>query len=423
MERHNFLLQLVLLCLLFRVKMCFSRANYHQAATGSAEQSKGIQITHRYSSTDNHQILLLDQDRIQSMNSIASNHKYNIDKNGEGTNLPLFGPPLGAGNYLVTVGFGTPRRDYKLIFDTGSDLTWMQCLPCPVCYDQDDQIFDPSKSSTFSNASCKVAASCDYNSTYGDKSFSRGYYARDTLTISPSEVFLNFVFGCGENNSKSFGKAAGLLGLGGEKGLSLMAQTSTSFAKIFCYCLPHSDSSTGYLLFGIQALKTCQTSNFTPLLSDAKRPYLYFVKLLGITIRNQRLKISSTNTILDSGTVITRLPPSVYSKLRSAFMKSMSGYPIAPPVLPLLSTCYNLEGYQNFTAPKMVLHFDKISVDLEPEAVIWVENNASQVCLAFAGNKDETELTIIGNHQQRMLNILFDINERKVEFGAGACGN
>ncbi|KAK0570835.1 hypothetical protein LWI29_007219 [Acer saccharum] len=89
----------------------------------------------------------------------------------------------------------------------------------------------------------------------------------------------------------------------------------------------------------------------------------------------------------------------------------------------LLNTCYNLERYGNVTLPKVVLQFEEIKVDLEPSAVIWRDSD-SQVCLAFAGNdNDPDKLTIIGNHQQRTLNVLYDIQENKVEFGIGGCTN
>ncbi|KAL5850135.1 hypothetical protein ACOSQ4_008148 [Xanthoceras sorbifolium] len=156
-------------------------------------------------------------------------------------------------------------------------------------------------------------------------------------------------------------------------------------------------------------------------MSDPKWPSSYFVNLIGITIGDQRIDISS-KTIMDSGTVITRLPSTVYSALRSTFMKFMSKYDRASSAK-LLDTCYKLKGYGNVTVPTMAIYFAKIKVDLDPSAVIWRVND-SQVCVAFAGNDDVPDkLTIIGNHQQRTLNVLFNIQDNKVEFGNGGCAN
>lgn len=67
-----------------------------------------------------------------------------------------FQSPVTAGNgeYLMTLSIGTPSQKFSTIVDTGSDLNWVQCLPCQVCYQQPGAKFDPSKSSTFKSVSC-----------------------------------------------------------------------------------------------------------------------------------------------------------------------------------------------------------------------------------------------------------------------------
>ena len=60
------------------------------------------------------------------------------------------GAYLGTLEFVVTVGFGTPARKYAVVFDTGSDVSWIQCQPCSGhCYKQHDPIFDPTKSATY----------------------------------------------------------------------------------------------------------------------------------------------------------------------------------------------------------------------------------------------------------------------------------
>ncbi|KAE8732540.1 hypothetical protein F3Y22_tig00001825pilonHSYRG00031 [Hibiscus syriacus] len=65
--------------------------------------------------------------------------------------------------------------------------------------------------------------------------------------------------------------------------------------------------------------------------------------------------VSSLRTILDSGTVITRFPSSVYPALHLEFKGLMSKYPPVPPPYPdnVLDTCYNLEGYDKSVIPTM----------------------------------------------------------------------
>ena len=163
-----------------------------------------------------------------------------------GPTLSLQKKPIGDDNYVVTVGFGTPKRDLTLMFDTGSPTTWIQCKPCD-CYEQEEPIFDPSQSSTFSNSSLQ------YTQKYHDKSYASGYFAHDTLTMSIFE-FKDFEFLCGHNNSGYFGEVAGILGIGLSKN-SLISQTFSNFLLLFCYCLPPTENSSGFLVFGTTAAK------------------------------------------------------------------------------------------------------------------------------------------------------------------------
>lgn len=369
------------------------------------------------------EILQQDMLRVKILNSKRTSFRR-LGGEVRGSRLPTYGGPIGAGNYVVSVGFGTPTQYFTMIFDTGSKITWIQCAPCSntTCYPQQDPLYDASKSITHSNASCEYSPTCDYHIDYGDKSSSSGHLVRDTLTLTPIDIFANFVFGCGEMNQGNFGKAAGVLGFGSDTdSLSFLSQTAGNNGYIFCYCLPATDSSNGHLTFGSEALSTCSSDIYTSLIQYQDSPSFYYIILYGITIGGTQLEISRFRTIIDSGTVISRLPPSVYAALRSAFMQSMSQYPVAPPLLPLMDTCYNLETYDNFTAPEMVLQLEgSREVRLHSSAVLWRENN-SQVCLAFAGNEREIDKGIIGNHQQRSLNILYDIRAKELAFASQGC--
>lgn len=113
-------------------------------------------------------------------------------------NLPASsGSALGTGNYVVTVGLGTPAARFTVVFDTGSDTTWVQCQPCVAyCYRQKEPLFNPTKSYTYANISCS-SSYCDdlytsgcsgdhclYAVQYGDGSYTVGFYAQDTLKLS-----------------------------------------------------------------------------------------------------------------------------------------------------------------------------------------------------------------------------------------------
>jgi hypothetical protein len=198
------------------------------------------------------------------------------------------GRSLDTGNYVVTIGLGTPAKPNTVVFDTGSDTTWVQCRPCIVkCYKQKQPLFDPAKSSTYANISCTDHACADldgsgcsgghclYALQYGDGSSTVGFFAKDTLTIS-HDVIKGFRFGCGEKNSGLFGKAAGLMGLGRGK-TSLTVQAKDRYGGAFSYCLPASSSgTTGHLDFGPGAAPA--NARLTPMLTN-KGPTFYYVGL------------------------------------------------------------------------------------------------------------------------------------------------
>ncbi|KAK1308924.1 Aspartic proteinase nepenthesin-1 [Acorus calamus] len=108
---------------------------------------------------------------------------------------------MGDGNYVVTVGYGTPVREFTVNFDTGSSRSWIQCKPCTSCYTQQDPIFDPSASLSYAYIACGAtqctqssdtscsASGCAYSVEYGDRSTTKGNLATETLTLTPDDVF------------------------------------------------------------------------------------------------------------------------------------------------------------------------------------------------------------------------------------------
>ncbi|XP_021670225.2 aspartyl protease family protein At5g10770-like [Hevea brasiliensis] len=385
------------------------------------------------------EILLQDESRVESIQSKLWGRR-DVKVTDSAATLPAKdGKSIGAANYIVTVGLGTPKRDLSLIFDTGSDLTWTQCEPCVrSCYEQQDPIFNPSQSTSYTNISCgsslcdslasatghtlKCASStCVYGIQYGDSSFSVGFFGKETLTLSPSDVFHNFYFGCGQNNQGLFRGSAGLLGLGRDP-LSLVSQTAGKYNKIFSYCLPSSASSTGFLTFGGSPSKSAK---FTPLTTISDGTSFYGLDFIGISVGGRKLSISQSvfsdaGALIDSGTVITRLPPAAYSALRSAFRKMMTKYPRAP-ALSILDTCYDFSNYSTISAPKIGFFFNGgVEVDIDASGILYA-NKVSQVCLAFAGNSDRTDVLIYGNVQQKTMEVVYDGAAGRLGFAPAGC--
>lgn len=347
------------------------------------------------------------------------------------TELPATsGTTLGSANYIVTIGIGTPKHDISLAFDTGSDLTWTQCEPClGRCYLQKEPKFNPSSSSSYHNVSCSSpmcenakscsASNCLYGIGYGDNSFTQGFLATEKFTLKNSDVVDDIYFGCGVNNQGLFNGIAGLLGLGRGK-FSFPSQTTTIYNNIFSYCLPSTASNTGHLTFGSAGIS--ESVKFTPI-SSFPSSSNYGIDIVGISVGDKELKITpnsfSTNgAIIDSGTVITRLPTKVYAELSSVFKEKMSNYTTTSG-RSIFDTCYDLTGLDTVILPKIAFSFGGGTVvDLEGIGILY-PFSLSQVCLAFAGNNDLP--AIFGNVQQKTLEIVYDVAGGRVGFAPNGC--
>ncbi|XP_020705618.1 aspartyl protease family protein At5g10770-like [Dendrobium catenatum] len=337
------------------------------------------------------------------------------------------GLALGTSNYIVNIGLGTPTKSFSVMFDTGSDLTWTQCVPCVNCYTQKNPLYDPTQSSTFTDISCNSnyctqlnrfgcssTSTCLYEEEYEDHSSTNGSFIQDTLTFS-SDIIHNFHFGCGHNNTGYFGQADGLLGLG-RGAVSIISQTAQLYDNVFSYCLPSGSNKIGYLELG----STVPDVKYTPMLTNPSMPSSYFVKLIAISIGGRRLSFSPIETMLDSGASITYLPPKTYYALRSIFRKEMIKYPMAPPLLNL-DTCYDLTGQPEVDAPEIVFIYEgEVTTYLDGSGILYM-TKLSQACLAFAKTNHEVMVAIIGNMHQRTFNIVYDVGNLRIGFRSNGC--
>ncbi|CAL9124066.1 unnamed protein product [Musa textilis] len=346
------------------------------------------------------------------------------------------GSSIGVGNYITRIDLGTPAKSYVMLVDTGSSLSWLQCSPCSVsCHAQVGSVFNPASSATYRAVSCS-ASECDslesatlnpsecslsdvciYQASYGDSSFSVGYLSKDTLSLGSGNRVANFVFGCGQDNEGLFGRSAGLIGLARNR-LSLLSQLAPSLGYSFSYCLP-TTASTGYLSIG--SYKPGQYS-YTPMQSSSLDDTLYFVRLTSITVGGRGLPVSSsayagTPTVIDSGTVITRLPSDVYDALSGAVAAALRGYPRAP-AYSILDTCFK-GGLSRLAVPAVEMVFrGGATLRLAPGNVM-IDVDSSTTCLAFAPSG---RVAIVGNKQQETYSVVYDVGRLRIGFAAGGCG-
>ncbi|XP_008796557.1 aspartyl protease family protein At5g10770-like [Phoenix dactylifera] len=356
--------------------------------------------------------------------------------NPDAASVPLgSGMSIGVGNYITRIGLGSPSTSYVMLVDTGSSLTWLQCSPCRVsCHEQVGSIFDPTTSATYRPVSCS-APECDglesatlnpsacsasnvciYQASYGDSSYSVGYLSRDSLSLGPGGVFPSFVYGCGQDNEGLFGRSAGLIGLARNK-LSLLSQLAPKFGNAFSYCLP-TTASTGYLSLGSYPPARYE---YTPMVSSSSDASLYFVRLTGITVGGKGIAVAPSAytempTIIDSGTVITRIPPDVYSALSKAVVAALRGRARAP-AYSILDTCYKGSA-KGLVAPEVDMVFQGGATLKLPTRNVMIDVDSGTTCLAFAPSE---RVAIIGNRQQQTFRVAYDVARSRIGFAAGGC--
>ncbi|KAG0579028.1 hypothetical protein KC19_4G067000 [Ceratodon purpureus] len=360
-----------------------------------------------------------------------------------------FTAPVAAarGEYLATVRLGTPERVFSVIVDTGSDLTWVQCSPCGKCFAQNDSLFLPNNSTSFTKLSCGSAqcnglpypmcneTTCVYWYSYGDGSLTTGDFVYDIITMDgingQKQQVPNFAFGCGHDNEGSFAGADGILGLG-QGNLSFPSQLKTVFNGKFSYCLVDwlaPPTQTSPLLFGDAATPTLPDVKYLPLLTNPKIPTYYYVKLNGITVGTTLLNISSTvfdidpvggaGTIFDSGTTVTQLAKPAYEEVLAAMNASTQSYPRKTDDTSGLDLC--LGGTVNGQVPNvpaMTFHFEGGDMVLPASNYFIFLESSQSYCFSMVESPD---VTIIGSVQQQNFQVYYDTVGRQLGFVPKSC--
>ncbi|KAH0982953.1 hypothetical protein GBA52_010130 [Prunus armeniaca] len=362
--------------------------------------------------------LIFDDLHVRSLQSQFKNRVSGRIKDASEAQIPLTsGIRLQTLNYIVTVELG--GRNMTVIVDTGSDLTWVQCQPCKLCYNQQEPLFNSSASPSYKSVLCN-------SSTCQSLQFDTG----NSGACGSNPTSCNYVvnYGDGSNNKGLFGGASGLMGLGRSESVSLVSQTSALFGGVFSYCLPTTEATaSGSLIMGGDAsiYKNSTPISYTRIVPNPELSSFYFLNVTGISIGGVALQaqsFASGGILIDSGTVISRLAPSVYEAVKAEFLKQFSGYPPAPG-FSILDTCFNLSAYQEVSIPTLKFHFEgNAELNVDVTGVFYlVKTDASQICLALASLSYEDEIGIIGNYQQKNQRVIYNTKDSKLGFAEESC--
>ncbi|KAG6551362.1 hypothetical protein Mapa_007008 [Marchantia paleacea] len=387
-----------------------------------------------------------------------------------GSSLPTYmsniSTNVNEAEYVMTISLGTPAQNFVAIADTGSDLTWLQCLPCAHCYPQADPLYDPSLSSSHASLTCadsacqrftsqyppdwhsncpqqsSSASTCNFFYAYGDGSNTTGELVVDVIHLQSTDGrasdVQNFAFGCSHSTFSDSGILSGtvdgLVGLG-QGDISFPSQLGASFGNIFSYCLvtPRGvTTQTSLLLFGNAALSNVTGIQYTPTLYNSS---LYFVGLEGISVGGQLLGIPSSlfanngsegGTIFDSGTTYTQLPPQALNVLANFLGSSLTFSQIQSPINGL-DYCWDVSGLADSEIAKQVptvtFKFTNANYDLSYENMFLGSDVPFKfICLAISRGLSVSQ-SIIGNYQQRNVYIVYDRANSQIGFVPRNCGD
>ena len=338
--------------------------------------------------------------------------------------------------YVVRARLGTPAQQLLLAVDTSNDAAWIPCAGCTGC--PTSTPFNPAASTSYRpvpcgsplcaqapNAACPPnSRACGFSLTYADSSLVAAL-SQDSLAVA-GDVVKAYTFGCLQRATGTAAPPQGLLGLG-RGPLSFLSQTKGMYEATFSYCLPSFKSLnfSGTLRLGRKGQP--QRIKTTPLLANPHRSSLYYVNMTGIRVGRKVVPIpaaalafdpaTGAGTVLDSGTMFTRLVAPAYVAVRDEVRRRVGG-----PVSSLggFDTCFSDPAVK---WPAVTLLFDGMQVTLPEENVVIHSTYGTTSCLAMAAAPDgvNTVLNVIASMQQQNHRVLFDVPNGRVGFARERC--
>ncbi|KAG7568332.1 Peptidase family A1 domain [Arabidopsis thaliana x Arabidopsis arenosa] len=332
--------------------------------------------------------------------------------------------------YLMRLQLGTPPFEIAAEIDTGSDLIWTQCMPCPNCYNQFAPIFDPSKSSTFKEKICH-GKPCHYEIIYADESYSTGTLATETVTIQSTSgepfVMAETSIGCGLNNSNLMtpgfaASSSGIVGLNMGPS-SLISQMDLPLPGLMSYCF--SSQGTSKINFGTNAVVAGDGTVAADMFIKKDQPF-YYLNLDAVSVGDKRIETLGTpfhaqdgNIFIDSGTTYTYLPTSYCNLVREAVAASVVAANQVPDPSGENLLCYNWATMEIF--PVITLHFAGGADLVLDKYNMYVETlTGGTFCLAI-GCGDPSMPSIFGNRAQNNLLVGYDSSTNVISFSPTNC--
>ena len=268
--------------------------------------------------------------------------------------MPLHGSVKEHGYYYVDVSLGTPPKEFQVIVDTGSTLTYVPCVGCGTAcgVHTGSPHFSAEESSTCTPVQClspdcsphegscggkQNGDACVYHKSYAEGSSVNGKLMKDLLYLGGGYGNdKSVVFGCTIRESGGIHTqvADGLMGLGnGANSLPFQLAATYDLPDAFSLCYGAFEGG-GAVTFGklpsgstgegvTDTDTTIPALQYTPLIPTPMHPSYYVVDTVQWRLGNNVVagendfRGHAYGTVLDSGTTFTYLPTAVFGSFKN----------------------------------------------------------------------------------------------------------
>ncbi|GFP89826.1 aspartic proteinase asp1 [Phtheirospermum japonicum] len=357
--------------------------------------------------------------------------------------FPIDGNVYPKGYYTVNISIGNPSKSYVLDVDTGSDLTWVQCVTAPF--------FTQPPSTPYYEPTPKVVVlchepacidlgdlgdyvcepplydqPCEYKVAYADGGSSDGPLVRDSFSLTfrnGTAIAPNLTFGCGYLQKAKVSNhqpvTEGILGLGkGKSGILKQLSKSGLIRDAVSHCL--SSQGGGYLFFGeipLLGIAWKQISNFAE---------QYSLGSANILLGGEATDIRGLEIIFDSGSTYTYLNSKAYGALLDLVTKNLNGLKdaVEDTALPV---CWKGEAPIG-SIDEVVSHFlplafnftdDNIQFQMDPKSYL-IKSEQGNVCFGILNGTEIglEDMNLIGDISMQDKLVIYDNENGMVGWAA-----
>ncbi|KAL1803191.1 hypothetical protein ACET3Z_031838 [Daucus carota] len=358
--------------------------------------------------------------------------------------------------FFTKIGIGTPKKDYHLQVDTGSDLLWVHCAGCSSCPKEtklDIKLaqYDPKGSSTAKsvncdgefcttifnapNSDCKEDNLCTFSITYGDGSKTGGYFVQDFIHFNQASGDLkttfmngNITFGCGMEKSGEDSDEAvdGIIGFG-QANTSAISQLAAAkkVKKVFSHCL---DGKEGGGIFSIGEVVKPKYSS-TPMLPDMPH---YNVIMTGLEVGGETIDMppdmsesgENSGAIIDSGSTLAYLPDVLMKPMMKKILAQQPDLKLK--TLEDQFTCFPYDDDVDKAFPVVTFHFKgSVSLRVQPHDYLFPVDDDQ--CFGWQSSNiqsdDGKQFTLLGDLALSNKLVVYNLEDQTIGWTEYNCSS